>query len=703
MDECLKNNNLLTQIIVFLNSFEIVILSMCNKHLKKALDTKNNSTTNIIFMFNIIEKYFSIEPLNYFSYKKNLLGKNVIFSTDWKSFLKQLKVHISQYEDKTITNRVLDFLKIHLYLPDLRKECFHLEFENSSIHELICYDINSRLIHTYNYYSKHIKFENIILHPENKSKIKILREKLMFEAPLANFGDTFKSYIEDIKYIDFVNNEIIEYRYDDIYNSYLENNFKEFNNGKNKDLNDIFKFILWINFIFIMYCKFNYGYINGLFNNINDEELLTEYITKKSDLINTALLINSTFNNVNIIINFLVIFKKMLDEYIQSSNANDSESNKSLNNPFDEKKWIDIIISPNKFTLYNLFLNIIENIYTSKLQAINEVFQRISKNYFEEVFSLNSKELINKPKITEEENMKNEIKCLDEDEDEDISMDINDMDEKPTNKELIENFANACVDRYINANNANAIMHSNFKIDASYINDVEKILINLLVEQILKSLNVEKMSIEDCFEIVDKITKCKGNSKILSLNKDSLVLIRRTQKRLMKEGFNSIFSILMKLILDDFAERINQDRENLYLSVIEQLNIHDYKCDMEVLSSEGECNVIKYVKEDYEKAISCLIKNFNLNEEESKLAHDYFYNVKIPLVLLFKKLVYNYYKQLEIYKERNEKVEYYLKNNLCKKWIYNIPEDEDNKEIEENKGQRNDELWNNYVCRCKKD
>ena len=58
MDECLKNNNLLTQIIVFLNSFEIIILSMCNKHLKKALDTKNNSTTNIIFMFNIIEKYF---------------------------------------------------------------------------------------------------------------------------------------------------------------------------------------------------------------------------------------------------------------------------------------------------------------------------------------------------------------------------------------------------------------------------------------------------------------------------------------------------------------------------------------------------------------------------------------------------------------------------------------------------------------------
>ena len=82
MDECLKNNNLLTQIIVFLNSFEIIILSMCNKQLKNTLDTKNNSITNIIFMFNIIEKYFSIEPLNYFSYKKNLLGKNVIFSTE---------------------------------------------------------------------------------------------------------------------------------------------------------------------------------------------------------------------------------------------------------------------------------------------------------------------------------------------------------------------------------------------------------------------------------------------------------------------------------------------------------------------------------------------------------------------------------------------------------------------------------------------
>ena len=64
---------------------------------------------------------------------------------------------------------------------------------------------------------------------------------------------------------------------------------------KNKQFSEILSFILWVNNIFISYCEFNFQFIKGLNNNLDDEELLLEFISKKNDLINCALLINSTF------------------------------------------------------------------------------------------------------------------------------------------------------------------------------------------------------------------------------------------------------------------------------------------------------------------------------------------------------------------------------------------------------------------------
>ena len=68
----------------------------------------------------------------------------------------------------------------------------------------------------------------------------------------------------------------------------------------------------------------------------------------------------------------------------------------------------------------------------------------------------------------------NEIKS-EEDDDDDISMDI-----KLTKKELVENTVIAMVDCSINNYNANGIMHTNFKVDNDYINNIEKNLIDIL-------------------------------------------------------------------------------------------------------------------------------------------------------------------------------------------------------------------------------
>ena len=460
---CFKNFNLLSEISTYLNYKEIILFSMCCKDLNKLLDPKDNIVINTIFLLTIIDEYFEIEHSNYNNEnKKNLLGKKIEFPTNYKIFLKQFKVHFGQYEDKTISQKVLDFFRIHIYLPDLRKECFHLEFENSSIHQLISYDINSRLIHTYNYYSKTINVENIILNPEKKVKIKILREKLKFEQNLINFADLFEDFVNNEELSDFVNDKIIKYQYEELFDIYNDD-FHTDDICDNKYLSEVISFILWVNYIFILYCKFNYEYIKGLFNNINEEELLSEYISKKNDLINCALLINSTYDNANIIINFLSIFKKIDDDYLSDGrlslcSSTDSESNLEQNSHFDEKKYYDMIISPNKFTLYNLFLKSIEKYYTSKLAQINEAFQTVSKSFFQEEFTVNSDDLNNKPKnedkmkVEDEDSFENEINS---DCDEDLSMDI---DMKPTKKEIIESFLNTMVDRTVNRNNSNGIM-----------------------------------------------------------------------------------------------------------------------------------------------------------------------------------------------------------------------------------------------------
>ena len=169
--------------------------------------------------------------------------------------------------------------------------------------------------------------------------------------------------------------------------------------------------------------------------------------------------------------------------------------------------------------------------YTSKLLMINKSFQKEARAYFEEIFTVNQEDNQNKKKKEDkmdeedsDDSMINEIKL--DDEDEDMSMDF---DLKPTKKEIIENFMNSMVERTINGQNANGIMHTGFIVQDWYVNDYEDVLVSIFKEQILKAINND-MSLDQCYEIVEKTTMCDGNSKNLRQNKDSLVLIRRTKK-----------------------------------------------------------------------------------------------------------------------------------------------------------------------------
>ena len=200
------------------------------------------------------------------------------------------------------------------------------------------------------------------------------------------------------------------------------------------------------------------------------------------------------------------------------------------------------------------------------------------------------------------------------------------------------------------------------------------------------------MPLDQCYEIVEKITRCDGNSKNLCLNKDSLSLIRRTKKKLMKEGYCTLFQKLIEQLSIDFNKRINDDR-TLYINNLEKVQTQDYKCNLDELSEEGEEKVNKNVEKEYEKTVEFLLKNNNFNNSEKKLAEEYIYSLKIPYALVFKKLVWNFYKQIEIYEERDSRVKYYLTH-------YNDKYGKEKNCYSKNNKEKipDDELFNNCCC-----
>jgi len=261
----------------------------------------------------------------------------------------------------------------------------------------------------------------------------------------------------------------------------------------------------------------------------------------------------------------------------------------------------------------------------------------------------------------EEEN-KNEIK--EEIKEEKIIKSI-----KSSKKILLENYLNCELDDYIDEKNANGIMHTQFKVDKSYIENCENVLIKIFEEEIIHCFK-EGMPIEKIFEIVEKITRCEGNSKNLYSDKESLNLIRRTKMRLMEKGYLTIFNQLIKEMLKDFEAHIKIDNSDnqkyIYLSTMERLSMKEYMTKMDMLSKEGQENVKKNIINETDRAINYIKTNENLKESESYLASDYIKCQKIEYSFFFKKLIWNYYMQLEIYKERDYKIKQYIENNRNK-------------------------------------
>ena len=631
---CFEIEHLLIKIVMYLNPKEIISFLSSNKTIYKILRPATNPTTNTIFYFYTYQKFFEMtenpEKIKYNKNKKYLLDSYWRSSINWKLYLSQITSHFKLYPDKNISNLVLKAFQIHMYLPQLRKENIHLEFTNSSIHQLVSYDKNYLENCQDNFYNKVINDDYIINNGKNEEEIKVLKNNLPYEEEFKDFFSVYKEIKSNDEYKDVIK-YIIKYDFEKI-----EQIFKNVKNNTNNKINKIIYFILWLNESLIMYSKYTYESIIKYENDKDEKKFLLDYINKYNDYINASLLIDSYFQNVNIIMNYL-------NKYI-------------LNNT-----------KSNKFSIYKLARKIF------KKNVFKKVFQTLDKKYSVLVAKYNNKKLDNNNEdeiVTENEDVDNYDDIIMENEDfEDTndSSDNNCLDEsfssfnnEKSEKDIIEIVTNSALDMDIDQNNANGINHTNIKLSKNY-EQFENTLISNVSETIKQKLN-EGKSASEIYEIAEKyFGSDKNHYKNLLKNTNSPNFINRTKKAMLQTSFQTLCEYILPKIVKDFSSRLrtNMNQRQLYINNNEVINKNEYKCDLSDFSNEKIMEIENKVQQEINNVKTCLyeqnIKGYKI-EETVKLVNEYMDNDGIELVLLVKKMIYFYFKELAYYEEKNKKV-----------------------------------------------
>ena len=627
--QCFYNKHMLTNICSYITPKEIILFSSCNKTINDNLNPSNNSVINNIMYYHVSQTIFEFdeEESNTKKERKNVMENSWKSSVNWNLYLNQISKLFKLYPDPKISKSVFDFFKIHLYLSDLRKENNNLEYSFSSSHMLFSYDANFRETCKRNYYENYINNNYIINKGKGCKQIQVLKEKLPFENNLKNFYDEYNEMKSNEEYKCVINN-IINYDFETLEKIY--DNLEQ--NSNNNKINRIIYFILWVNKCLITHCIYTYESIVRFVNSSDEKPFLVNYANKYDEYTNVSLLINSNYDNVNIIMNYV-------NKYIMNNSENST-----------------------KFSLYELARKIFKkNVFDKISETIYEKTSFLLKEYYKNKFDENNQNVENNKDKQQNED------CDDYEMDYEELDDTNDtsenMEERKNElvidiKALIEKIINTILDINIDRNNANAINHSQIKLSTEY-EKIEGLLNSKLCEIIQKKLNEEEKDSE-IFEILEKSLKNeKKNYFSFFYNKDSLKIINRTKKNLLTSTFKIMFGNLLQKLIKDFASRLrtNNNERKLYIKSNE-IEV-DYKCDLSDFSQEKIMKIEGKVQEEINNIKTRLyernINGYKINDTFN-LVNQYIDNDGIEIVLLVKKMIYFYFKELEFYEEKDQKV-----------------------------------------------
>lgn len=642
MKRIYDNEHILTRISMYLEPKDIISFFASNKAICNKLNPLTNTAINLLFYFGITREIFSMnddynEDKSFSNNDKNLLESIWNGNINWKAFYCQCLRHFDSYPDKQISERVKEYFKIHLFLMYLRKENCFLEYKNSSSHQIINFDKNFKDLCTYDHYDNYINTDYLICKNGQKNVIKFMKENLPFEDELSNFKDIYNEFSNNPEYRNILN-MILRYDFES-----LDLIYEKIMISGNKKINKIVYFILWSVRSFIFFIIYNYESTIRFEKDKDETVFLTQFNKAYNNYINAALLTDSNFENINIIINYL-------DKFLNGNNQDKKEG---------------------KFSLYQLYFKIFEK----------KVFEKLEMK-IDLKAAINLREYLNE--LINNENEKNASEAMEVDEvyktrdctpncSQDEMEYLYDMDEdndlefnsKIETNELLSDVTNSILDMDINEENSIAINHSCIKLGGKYEKH-EDMLDNEF--KFFLEENLKEKSTSEVFEVIEKSLKYNGNSRIFRTN--SLNLINRTKKKLLKNSYKILVPNIISNLEKNFRSHIkfneNTKKRVLSLETSEIQDNKEYNYDLSNFSQKNRIKIEEKVKEEINNIKSCLyeqnINGFNI-EETVDLVNKYMDNNGIELVLLVKKMIYFYYVEMQTYEENDKKIE----NILLKK------------------------------------
>jgi hypothetical protein len=234
-------------------------------------------------------------------------------------------------------------------------------------------------------------------------------------------------------------------------------------------------------------------------------------------------------------------------------------------------------------------------------------------------------------------------------------------DRNNDNKVVIDKILNSVLDLSINKNNANAINHSQIKLSEEY-EKIENLLVSKLCENLQKKLEEEGDKISKNYEILENFLKYQKRKRFSRVdNNNSLKIINRTRKKLLQSTFKIMCDYILPKIMNDFNSRlkINNNERKLYIDYNEILNKVNYQGDLSDFNQSKKMKIEEKVQEEINNIKSRLyernINGYDVNDT-NKLVNEYMDNDGIEIVFLVKKMIYFYFKELEFYEEKDQKV-----------------------------------------------
>ena len=200
---------------------------------------------------------------------------------DWKSLYIVMKNQLNSLNKNIYgetSEMVYKMFKYHIYLPNLRKTTILMDNNNSSAHQMFCFEYEQEEK------EKKIYYENYFSSESNSIKFS--------SDYLDNLLQKYEEYKEEIK-----NDENKKGLLDKIFTYNIDSTNKPTNS------NHILNFMLWLYNTVKYFCTLNLFYIKKY--NHEDIRFLHEYINRHTAFIEAALCLKENLENVNTLINLL--------------------------------------------------------------------------------------------------------------------------------------------------------------------------------------------------------------------------------------------------------------------------------------------------------------------------------------------------------------------------------------------------------------